>query len=98
MGGGMENDIWHVPASVEELSGKVAPLGPPQAEFAIDNARFIKQVIGAVLMVPLGLLLLAVPFAIMWVKAGGHEWLLCFKLAVIGFIFLSGSAFVAQRA
>jgi hypothetical protein len=94
----MENDIWRVPESAEDVSGKVAALGPPQAEFAITPGRFFQQILGALLLLPLGLALVVLPIMMFWYRPGDHGWFLAFKLSVIGFIFLSGSVFLAQRA
>src|SRR5690349_20677934 len=93
----MESDSWTLPESAEDISNKVAELGPPQAEYAITSARFFKQIIGAILLVPLGALMMALPL-LLWIQHGGAEHFLIFKLAVLGFIFLTGSVLLAQRA
>jgi hypothetical protein len=93
----MENDVWNVPEAVEDVSIKVADLGPPQAEFVINNARFFRLIFGALLLVPFGLILIALPIAMIWWHAA-HDSFIFFKLAVVGFVFLAGSVFLAQRA
>jgi hypothetical protein len=94
----MESDIWTVPESAEDVANKVAELGPPQAEYAITTRRFVKQLLAAFLLLPLGAVMMGLPLLMIWFQHGGHEHFLIFKLAVLGFIFLSGSVLLAQRA
>ncbi len=94
----MENDVWNVPATAEEVAGKVAELGPPQAEFAMTTAGLVGQIFRAVMLAPVGLILIGLPLLLLWADGAGHGWFLVFKLGVLGVIFLAGSVLVARRA
>ena len=54
-----ERRLVRVLDSAKDVNGKVAELGTPRHQYAIDNARFVRQVLGAILLVPLGLLMIA---------------------------------------
>jgi hypothetical protein len=90
-------NIWDHPDAASDPAEKVAQLGPPQAEFAIDGAQFIWLLVASVFLSLGGLALTVLTLALMiW---GGHgAGAVVFKMLLGGIVMLVGGILLALRA
>jgi hypothetical protein len=90
----MEGELWNVADSPHEVADKVAQLGTPLAEFAVSGARVAWLLTAAVLLFPLGLLLLILAVAGLFIGHAEHGLV---HLLILGVSLLLASVFLAVR-
>jgi hypothetical protein len=90
----MEGDRWNVADSPHEVADKLAQLGTPLAEFAVSGGRVVWLLTAAVLLFPLGLLLLGLAVAALFVGHAEHGLI---HLLILGVSLLLASIFLAMR-
>jgi hypothetical protein len=92
----MSTEAWELDEATEEVSRKLAALGPPLGEFSVHENRFVLQLLAAPALLLVGLALVVLPaVALLWAAKAGA---LLFKLVITGCVLIASGVLLAVRA